>query len=95
MLNLTEKIGKLRTEQAKLSVKVLILIRDTLQPEQCAKVVELMKEERDKMRRRMEFMREKMQNRHGGSREDGFRERLPENEPPPVGEPGQEGNDGV
>lgn len=69
MMKLTEEIGKMRTEQAKLSVKVLLIIRDTLEPPQCAKVVELMKEEREKMHKRMEFMRKKMKNRRGGGPE--------------------------
>lgn len=88
MIHMTEKIGNLRTEQAKLSVKVLLVIRDTLEPHQCAKVVELMKEEREKMRRRMEFMRDKMQNRRGGPREEEFNGRhAPDDMPPPGQQP--------
>jgi hypothetical protein len=70
MFKMTERIGRLRTEQAKLSVKVLLVIRDTLRPEQCAKVVDMMREEREKMHKRMDYMRERMQNRRGGPREE-------------------------
>lgn len=70
MFKMTEKIGHLRTEQAKLSVRVLLIIRDTLRPEQCAKVVEMMREEREKMHKRMDFMRERMQGRRGAPRDE-------------------------
>jgi len=63
MFELTDQIGKLRIEQAKLSVKVLLVIRDTLQPHQCAKVVEMMRDERENMKKRLEQMREQMQER--------------------------------
>lgn len=63
MMKLTEEIGNLRTEQAKLSVRVLMVIRDNLQPAQRDSVVELMCEEREKMRARQKVMRERMQPR--------------------------------
>ncbi len=59
MIQLTEEIGRLRTEQAKLSVQVLIVIRDNLEAQQCAKVVEIMREEREKVKRRVEFLRKR------------------------------------
>ncbi len=59
MIKLTEEIGCLRIEQAKLSVKVLIVIRDNLKAQQCARVVEIMREERDKVQRRVEFIRKR------------------------------------
>ena len=91
MFKITEEIGKMRTEQAKLSVNVLLVIRDTLQPDQCAKVVKMMKEEREKSHRRMEFMREKMKNRREGAKESGsgrgaFRKGPDSDGPPPPGE---------
>lgn len=61
MMKLTEDIGNLRTEQAKLSVKVLMVIRDNLQPAQRASVVAMMCEEREKMHTRQKAMRERMQ----------------------------------
>jgi Spy/CpxP family protein refolding chaperone len=61
MMKLTEDIGALRTQQAKLSVKVLMVIRDNLQPAQRASVVELMCEERQKMRSRHKTVRERTQ----------------------------------
>jgi len=90
MFKLTEEIGKFRIEQAKQSVKVLIVVRDTLSPDQCAKVVKFMKEERERMERRMEMMREKIKSRQD-KRSEGFEknpdmrppEELPENPPPP------------
>jgi hypothetical protein len=63
MMKMTEEIGNLRIEQAKLHVRVLMTIRDNLQPAQCAKVVQLMKEERENMHNRQKMMREHMQNR--------------------------------
>ena len=83
MFKLTEEIGKLRTEQAKHSVKVLIVVRDTLRPEQCAKVVEMMKKAREKMKKRIEEMKK---NRREGGRGRGFERDFPKRpdfDPPP------------
>ncbi len=70
MMKMTEDIGRLRTEQAKLSVKVLMVIRDNLQPQQCAKVVQLMNEEREKMKTRQKFMRDRLQGRQPSNPEE-------------------------
>jgi len=61
MMKMTEEIGRLRTDQAKLSVKVLMVIRDHLHPQQRARLVLLMNEEREKMKTRQKFMRDRMQ----------------------------------
>jgi uncharacterized coiled-coil DUF342 family protein len=63
MMNMTDAIGRLRTEQAKLSVNVLMVIRDNLEPAQCASVVKQMKEQRDQMRSRQKTIHEHIQNR--------------------------------
>jgi len=57
MIEMTEHIGQLRTNQAKLQVSLLMIIRDNLEPRQCAKVVELMKKERQLVHGRKKFKR--------------------------------------
>lgn len=50
MMALIEKIGKLRTEQAKLATQRLIIMRDNLTPEQRQKASEALSEEQKKWR---------------------------------------------
>ena len=57
MIEMTEYIGQLRTNQAKLQVSLLMIIRDNLEPRQCAKVVELMKKERQLVHGRKKIKR--------------------------------------
>lgn len=54
MMQLIEKIGKLRTEQAKLATKRLIIMRDNLTPEQREKASAFLSEEQKKWREERE-----------------------------------------
>ena len=54
LMALTEKIGGLRTEQAKLLNKRLLVIRDNLTPEQRKKVGDLLQEEQQQRQQRMQ-----------------------------------------
>lgn len=54
MMTLIEKIGKLRTEQAKLATKRLIIMRDNLTPEQRQKASDFIGEEQKKWREERE-----------------------------------------
>ena len=54
LIALAEKIGGLRTEQAKLATKRLIVIRDSLTAEQRKKIGDLLKEEQQQRQQRMQ-----------------------------------------
>jgi len=60
LMALTEKLGGLRTEQAKLVTKRLIVIRDNLTPEQRKKVGDLLQEEQQQR------MQQRQQRQQGG-----------------------------
>jgi chromosome segregation ATPase len=68
LTQLTEKIGGLRTEQAKLVNKRLFLIRDNLSAEQRKKVGDLLQEERTN---RMNQMQQRQQQRQQGGGQGG------------------------
>lgn len=90
MFKLTDEIGKLRTEQAKHAVKVLIVVRDTLRPEQCAKVVKIIKKAREKMKKHIESIKNNRREGGRGHGSDRDFHKKPEFDAPPPPPPAKE-----
>ena len=63
LMQLVEKIGKLRTDQAKLMTQRIIIIRDNLTPEQRTKIGTVLQEEQQTRQQRMQ---QRQQNAGGG-----------------------------
>ena len=85
ILAAVEKAGRIRTDQAKLKVKELLLIRKTLTPEQIEKIKELIRQRMNKNREEGNGKRGKDRPERGDRNRPG---RNPGNPVPPPQAPG-------